>query len=145
MDVLANPQSPYRTDNDRRIALFDTLQKDVCNDMEEALRVLEVETQHYSDETDIFMMWYYRRFLEEGPGSWHSEEAANAWSAIAQGRKLFISVGQHIGHVPDPAKPGDHLVVLPGGRVPFCIREVVEPLSSTTPKAGHAYHIIGDW
>jgi hypothetical protein len=145
VDVLTNPQSPYRTDNERRISLFDTLQKDVRNDIQEALRVLEVETQHYSDETGPFMMWYYRRFLEEGPGSWHSEEAANGWSAIAQGRKVFISVGQHIGHVPDAAEPGDHLVVLPGGRVPFCIREVVEPLSSTTPKAGHAYHIIGDW
>ncbi|KAF2999466.1 hypothetical protein E8E13_008243 [Curvularia kusanoi] len=48
-------------------------------------------------------------------------------------RKLAITTSGYVGLIPEVAEPGDHVVLMPGGRVPYIIRRLEEPYKHTTP------------
>ena len=56
---------------------------------------------------------------------------------MANRRRLFIA-GDRLGWGPTDTQPGDHVYVLPGGRVPFVLRQAPEI------GAEHTYRLIGD-
>jgi hypothetical protein len=58
-------------------------------------------------------------------------------SPMRHGRHFFITKEGYLGLVPASAQVNDLIVVFPGGRVPFCVRQIQENPA--------AYHIIGDW
>lgn len=71
----------------------------------------------------------------------------------AAGRKFFVTGREFLGWVPLQAEVGDVVVVLPGGRVPYVLREA-EPDLDTPPLGGendskvtlpgHTYRFVGD-
>jgi hypothetical protein len=52
------------------------------------------------------------------------------------GRKMFITGGGFIGLGPSLARPGDKIAVMPGGAVPYVLRDTNDP--------GH-FRFIGEW
>ena len=43
---------------------------------------------------------------------------------VKLGRRLAITTSGYLGLIPEAAKPGDHVVIMPGGRVPYIIRQL---------------------
>ena len=81
---------------------------------------------------DIFSTWYPRRLLEDGLRPWlypwwmQVKKGVTTPSVrnIAANRMFFFSVRGYMGLVPEGARPGDNIIVLYGGRTPFCVRRV---------------------
>jgi hypothetical protein len=134
--ILQNLRLRYRTDSEKLVALFDTLYVNFRDHILQKLKALRGhESGHWRN--DVFLVWYLRRLLEEGDKPWRPRDGRRGLTSIANGRKIFISITGHVGLVPDAALRGDVLVILPGGRVPFCIRKKITDFSK--------YEIVGDW
>lgn len=43
---------------------------------------------------------------------------------VKLGRRLAITTSGYLGLIPEAAEPGDHVVIMPGGRVPYIIRQL---------------------
>lgn len=70
-----------------------------------------------------------------------------AASVAGQGRNYAITNTGYLGLVPYTARPGDHLVLMPGGRVPYIIRRVRESKKRRhweKRNATRQYEFVGD-
>ena len=43
---------------------------------------------------------------------------------VKLGRRLVITTSGYLGLIPEAAEPGDHVVIMRGGRVPYIIRQL---------------------
>lgn len=69
----------------------------------------------------------------------------NAWYSVTSYRNFATTRGGFIGFVPDVAEPGDRIVILPGGKVPYVLRRSsgVDTESSSTSGVPR-YEFLGD-
>jgi hypothetical protein len=72
-----------------------------------------------------------------------SRDYANAVGSATWGRRVFQSKRGFIGLGPKGVREGDWVVVLPGGEVPFLVREAVD-VEDPEAKGRTSYRVVGD-
>ena len=85
-------------------------------------------TRLFGDDDDAIEQWFRSRS--------HSEETADVYGPdrtdplgfdeiigkMAVRRRLFVTMDHRLGWGPAETQPGDHIYILPGGKVPFVLR-----------------------
>ncbi|KAJ4987096.1 nol1 nop2 sun family protein [Stagonosporopsis vannaccii] len=111
----------------------------VSDDVDEGFRLVQ------DNDYAVFQKWCS---WDEGMTSDAEALAFNSAATMAQeGRNFAITNTGYIGLIPEKAKPGDHLVLMPGGKVPYILRRVRESKKRRHWKKRNAvrrYEFIGD-
>lgn len=70
------------------------------------------------------------------------ESFTSAYTEVSIGRVLAMTSTGYIGWVPKQAKEDDHIVLLPGGKVSYALRELEETTGGSAGTARYAF--LGD-
>lgn len=143
-----NPSEPYTSKSD---AFWRTL----CGGVSDAGPLRKDRYAPLLDTADstMFENWKqyvctdeYSSFIGEG----HSDaEKVNNVVSIATYRRRFAVLRRgHIGLIPEKARVGDVVVIIPGGNVPYILRPVQHASDANNLASGssaaHRYELLGD-
>jgi hypothetical protein len=125
--LTATAWSPYGDERQRREALQDTLTlespSNVIFKARAALgRLSCADNKDLEEESDIYSTWFIRRLLEEGSRPWLGGQSRRNHRNFAKHRSIALTKQGYICLLPETATKGDEIVVLYGGKIPFCVR-----------------------
>lgn len=142
-EIFAPASTPYESPTD-------ALARTLCGELR--YRSLAKPHSYETVQTDvasIYKQWH--DWIDSGePLPQASKDVAEftyAHNLVIAGRRFAISWTGYLGFVPNETRPGDLIAILPGGSVPYVLRQLPDASSSTDEchvgLQGHRYTFLG--
>lgn len=138
------PPSPYTSRSDAFWRTF-------CGGLRAQPRSFDKIWCKPAKSADLHAYKRWLAFIESDDVTSNDKEVdcfSRAYSNVALGRRFAVTIRGYIGWVPANARNGDTLVILPGGRVPYVLRQVPQPSSKQhrayDEGSGQKFQFLGD-